>query len=447
MAYETVRNVFVEELPQGPATIDSLLSRIETEVVTHVALHYSPHFYAWVTSNASQASILGDMIANALNVNATTWMNAASASELEQLVIQWIGQFIDYSEETHGVLLSGGSMANLTGLRAAITQKAPYDFAKQGLDREKPLVFYVSKQRHFCIDRAISTLGIGSENLRLIETDGDFKIDTVALRAQIEVDLKEGKIPLCTIGNAGTVNTGAVDPLDELNTICKQYGLWLHLDAAYGGFAAATALRHTQFKGLELADSIAIDAHKWFFVPFECGCLLVKEARHLKDSFSFIPEYQVFDANDGRVDFSEYSLQQSRNFKALKVWMNFKAYGAANLRKAIQQSIGLMQYLAHLIQQADDFELVTTPSLSVVCFRFTGTGVHYSDAVLNALNKHIVQKTETVGNVFIRETTLFGIVVLRACCTNFRREKRHVEHLLYILRRIGNSLTHTLAIE
>lgn len=432
-----IYDLFNEEIPKNSTDLEDLLSSVKKDVLENVASHYSPHFYAWVTSNATQASIIGDMIASALNVNATTWLNAASASEIEQRVIKWISEFIAYGKNANGVLLSGGSMANFMGLRIAISQKCPYDYKNQGVDMTKPLRFYISEQNHFCIDKAIISLGIGLRNLRKIKVNEDFTINIIDLEQQIKSDLVEGAIPLAVIGNAGTVNTGAVDSISELNEICTRYGLWLHLDAAYGGFAASTSLRNKEFEGLELADSIAVDLHKWLFVPFECGALLLKNSNHLKQTFSFVPEYQRFDHEDLKVDFSEFSMQQSRNFKALKVWLNFKAYGVNNLKESIMHSINLMKYLSELINSSDDFELVTPPSLSVVCFRYITPKKGLDNHTLNELNKGIVQSTELDGRVFIRETVLNEVIVLRACCTNFRREKRHVEFLIKVLRELG----------
>jgi len=435
---DEVYNLFKGSLPEKSTAIKSLLETIEEDVIPNTALHFSPHFYAWVTSNATQASILGDMLASALNVNATTWLNAPASSELEQRVIRWIIEFIDFDSSSDGILLSGGSLSNFTGIRVAINQKCPYNYLHSGFDRLRPIRIYTSEQSHFCIDRAVASLGIGTENLVKVKVGVDYKMNLDDLVNKIEKDISSGFIPIAVIANAGTVNSGAIDPIKDLSVICKKYNLWLHVDAAYGGFAASvTELRNREFKGLELADSLTIDLHKWLFVPFECGALLVKSHGHLKDTFSLIPAYQKFQLDENKVDFSEYSMQQSRNFKALKVWMNFKAYGSEKLKQSISHSIELMNYLGGLIRSSEDFELMAPVSLSVICFRYVPPKKLLDTNSLNSLNQDIINDSERDGRVFIRETTLNGNIIIRACCTNFRREKENIKYLIEVLRELG----------
>ena len=435
-----VRTLFEESMPQDSNSIQAILEQIEKDIIPNSTKHYSPHFYPWVTSSASQASILGDFLATALNVNSTTWMNSAASSEIERQTIKWIGQFSGYHNNASGVFLSGGSTANLTGLQIARRIKSSNDISANGLKSQAQFTVYASKETHFCIDKSVDALGIGKKYFRKIVTRPDFTVNVKELENQIKKDLSQGFIPLCVVGNAGTVNTGAVDPLGELAEVCNKYNIWFHIDAAYGGCAANLESTKELFKGLNKADSVAIDLHKWLFVPFEAGCVLVKDKNQLKETFSVIPEYQKFDHNqDLQVDFSEYSFQQSRNFKALKVWMNFKIYGQKKLKKAIEGSIKVMDYLATIIDGSNDFELVTN-SLSVVCFRYIGTNDASNVEQLNNLNLQIVKLMETDKRIFIRETSLNGMIVLRACCTNFRRAPKHVAYLVKVLRQLGERI-------
>lgn len=432
-----VKKLLHEHLPESPSPVENILETIKKNVFQHSTKHYSPHFFPWVTSCASQASILGDFLATALNVNATTWMNSAAASEIEVQVIQWIGEFIGYDAQASGVLVSGGSMANLTGLTLARQKLDTQDVSKAGLKELPQFTVYASEQTHFCIEKAVGALGIGQQHLRKVKTLPDFTIDSDALEHQIKMDIANGFRPMCLIGNAGTVNTGAVDPLFALHGLSKEYDMWFHVDAAYGGCAANLTTTKELFTGLTYADSVAVDLHKWLFVPFEAGCVLVKNKDQLRHTFKMIPEYQKFDySTSEKVDFSEYSLQQSRNFKALKIWMNFKAYGQEQLKSAIGQSIEVMNHLAQLIQTSSDFELVAN-GLSVVCFRYIGNQSTKNLEQLNKRNLQLVKLSVEDGRVFIRETKLNGTVVLRACCTNFRREKRHVEYLMIVLRELA----------
>ncbi|MDH7446428.1 pyridoxal phosphate-dependent decarboxylase family protein [Aquimarina sp. 2201CG14-23] len=437
---DIVRAMFSESIPKDPSLIEDILVAIKDNIIPNATKHYSPHFYPWVTSCASQASILGDFIATALNVNATTWMNAASASEIEKQVVQWVGQFSGYDSNASGVLLSGGSTANLTGLQVARCVQSKDNIAINGLKHLDQYTVYASEQTHFCIDKSINALGIGTKYLRKIATLSDFTIDVQKLEYQIKKDISSGLKPMCIVGNAGTVNTGAIDPLLELSALCEKYDMWFHIDAAYGGCAADIPLTNKLFDGFHKANSVAIDLHKWMFVPFEAGCILVKDKNQLRDTFSVIPEYQKFDYNqDRQVDFSEYSFQQSRNFKALKVWMNYKAYGEKKLKKAITNSIHLMNYLAILVKDSEDFELITH-NLSIVCFRYIGNYNSADLRLINNLNLQLIKDAETDTRVFIRDTKLGDMVVLRACCTNFRREKKHIEYLIKVLRTLGTHI-------
>ncbi|WP_299436428.1 pyridoxal-dependent decarboxylase [uncultured Aquimarina sp.] len=437
---QEIKDFFKESIPSDSSEVEDILSIIKKNVIPNSTIHYSPHFYPWVTSCASQASIIGDFLATALNVNATTWMNSAASSEIEKQVIEWIGQFCGYSNNASGVFLSGGSTANLTGIQVARRLKSNIDISIDGLKEQSQFTVYASEETHYCIDKSIDALGIGKKHLRKIATLSDFTINVKELEAQIKEDLAFGYTPMCIVGNAGTVNTGAIDPLYQLAELCEKYDVWFHVDAAYGGCAANLEATKSSFKGLNQADSVAIDLHKWLFVPFEAGCILVKDKNHLKETFSVIPEYQKFDYNQElQVDFSEYSFQQSRNFKALKVWMNFKVYGQENLKQAIDGSIKVMNFLTVLIQKSNDFEFMAS-GLSIVCFRYIGNDKKLNLEEINNLNLKLVKLTETDKRVFIRETTLNRMVVLRACCTNFRREAKHVEYLIDVLRSLGNQL-------
>jgi glutamate/tyrosine decarboxylase-like PLP-dependent enzyme len=282
--------------------------------------------------------------------------------------------------------------------------------------------------------------------LRKIPARDDFTIDLEKLEAQILKDQAEGYHPICIVGNGGAVNTGAVDPLDELADLAQKYKLWFHIDAAYGGPAAATKLMRAAFKGIERADSIALDPHKWLYVPFEAGCALIRDKKLMRETFSVLPDYLRLDKdNIDRTDFSEYGFQLSRNFKALKVWMTFKAYGAQALRDAIQSNIQTMRYLGSLIEKSKDFELLAPVPLSAVCFRYRGEEprLHQDEDYLARLNKKLISAIEHDGRLFITGTIVRGRLALRACSVNHRLERSDVEYVLEILRELGASVHST----
>lgn len=438
-----VRALFNEPLPRKPQDVRSLLERVERDIFGTATLNISPHFLAYVMGGANHVGVLAELLSAALNQNCTKWHIAASAAEIEHQVIRWIAEFIDYPSDAGGVLVSGGSVANLTCLAVARKVQAPFDVAKDGVRAGPPLTMYVSEEGHSCLDKSLDLLGLGKNQLRKIPVKDDFTINVEKLEEQILEDKSAGYYPICIIGNGGTVNTGAVDPLDILADICSKYNLWFHVDAAYGGPAAGTAIASGLFKGIERADSVALDPHKWFYVPFEAGCALVKSPQYLRDTFSILPDYLRSDVDKSeRLDFMEYSFQLSRNFKALKVWMTFQAYGAEMLRAAIQEDITTMRYLAGLIDQLDDFERLAPVPLSAVCFRYRTDDMqyHHDEEYLSSLNKKLLDVVEKDGRVFITGTMTRGKTALRACSVNHRTRPRNVEYLLSVLRELGSSI-------
>jgi glutamate/tyrosine decarboxylase-like PLP-dependent enzyme len=280
-------------------------------------------------------------------------------------------------------------------------------------------------------------MGIGTNNLRRIPVDHMFHIRTDLLVDRIREDLREGLKPMCVIGSAGTVNTGAVDPLDELAEIASQYGLWLHIDGAYGGMAAALESQKGLFRGLDRADSIALDFHKWLYQPYEAGCALFKGWDTSRKTFHHQAAYLSTDlTGDRRVDLPDLSFQLSRNFKALKIWMTFKAFGTERLRQEIEADLGKARYLAQVIRASTDFELVNEPELSIVCFRYLGSGSRNAERV-DHLNQAIIPALEKDGRVFITGTKIRGLPVIRACFVNHRQNNGDIDRLLAVIREVG----------
>jgi glutamate/tyrosine decarboxylase-like PLP-dependent enzyme len=438
-----VSSKFDEPLPRRGVDMTELLTTVERDVFGNATLNISPNFYAYVMSGGNHVGMLAELLCAALNQNTGKWHLGAAAAEMERRVIQWIAEFIGYPTDTGGVLVSGGSAASLTCLKAARDCMAPFDVTENGCQSGTQLIAYVSKEGHSCLDKSMDMLGIGKKQLRKIPVLDDFTIDIVALKRSIEADKRAGLHPFCIIGNGGTVNTGAIDPLVELADIAEEYQLWFHLDAAYGAPAAATRIVRNAFDGLSRADSIALDAHKWLYVPFEGGCALVRDRKHLRNSFSVVPDYLRSGSNGSeRFDFMEYNFQLSRNFKALKIWMTFKAYGSDLLRDAIESNIKVVRHLASLIEGSRDFERLAPVPLSIVCFRYRTEDVrwHSNEDYLSLLNKKILEAVEADGRVFLTGTIIHGKTSLRACCVNHRTEVKHIEYLFKVLREIGEQV-------
>ena len=432
--------MFEASLPENGQPMEQIFEEIQTKVMDEATLNIGPHFYSYVLSPSNQAGMLAEFIATYLNENTTKWHLNSAGAEIEKRIIEWIADFIHYPGKRGGILLSGGSTANLVCLNVARNQMAGFDMNFEGLSQKRPMIIYVSDQVHYCVDKSCAMLGIGSKHVRKVPTTDAFHMDTEYLTRQIEKDLLEGLQPFCVVGTAGTVNTGAIDPLEEIAEICSKYGLWFHVDAAYGGPAAAVEEYREDFKGLDKADSIAIDPHKWLYVPIEAGCALFKNPKHLKETFSFVPEYLVGDRVSERTDFMEYGPQLTRSFKSLKTWVTFKFYGAQKLREAIHDDIRKASYVGEVMNQKKDFEVLSEPSLSITCFRYKPSGVSMSEEELNALNSNLIDELEKEGKVFITGTTIKGRKALRICIVNHRTQKEHLDFMIRTVEETAKKL-------
>jgi aromatic-L-amino-acid decarboxylase len=440
-----IATLFDEPLPQAPQPIDGILREVENNIFGNSTLYLSPRFFGYINSGGNQASILGELLASAVNQICALWHFSPAASELERRVVRWIGEFIGYPSQAGGCLLSGGSAGNLVGLAVARRQNAQFDSASLGMRGGPPLTAYVSQEGHASLEKAMVLLGMGRDQLRKIAVREDFTIDLDSLEKQVVEDRKNGYHPICVVGNAGTTNTGSVDRLDALAEFCRDQGLWFHVDAAYGGPAACTQAAGKLFRGLDQADSVVINPHKWLYVPAEAACILVREPRALRNTFRVVADYLREEDETGadeQLDFKDYSPQLHRNFRALKVWMTFKAYGTKKLRAAIESNIETMRYLAERIDQSEDFVRLAPVPLSVVCFQYrtADTSVHKDEEYLDDLNGRLIEALETDGRVFLSGTKIHGKKVLRACSVNHRLRREDVDYLLDVVRNVGRFL-------
>jgi aromatic-L-amino-acid/L-tryptophan decarboxylase len=440
-----IASLFDEPLPEEPQSVESILTEVETKIFANSTLYLSPRFFGYINSGGNQASILGELLASAVNQIVALWHFSPAASEVERRVIQWIAEFIGYPCQAGGCLLSGGSAGNLVGLAVARKQKAPFDADSLGMRGGPRLIVYSSQEVHASVDKAMMILGMGRDQLRKLAVRDDFTIDLDALEKQVTEDRNNGCQPICVVGVAGTTNTGAVDPLNALADFCHAQGLWFHVDAAYGGPAACTELAGKLFQGLERADSVVINPHKWLYVPAEAACILVRETAALRQTFQVVADYlkKEDDAGtDAPLDFKDYGPQLHRNFRALKVWMTFKAYGTKKLRAAIESNIEIMRYLTDRIDESQDFVRLAPVPLSVVCFQYRTADFsrHRDEKYLNDLNNRLIDILERDGRVFVSGTTIHGKRALRACSVNHRLRREHVDFLLDEIRQAGRSL-------
>jgi len=401
--------LFAKPLPEqgmGGGALDDLDAVMASVRVT------GPRFFGYVLGSGEPIGAAADLLVSVLNQNVTAWRSSPSAVTIERVVVGWLAEAIGCSGFT-GSLTGGGSSANLMGLAMAREARLPAN--ESGA---RPGTIYASEQIHMSIPKAIALLGIGRENLRLIPCDDNFRIRVDLLRASVERDVRAGLTPIAIVGSAGTVSTGSIDPLRELAEIARESGAWFHVDGAYGALAAIA--EPAKFAGLNLADSLSLDPHKWLYQPLDCGCLLYRDAEAARRAFSHTGDYAKSLVNDPVEGFAffEETIELSRRFRALKLWLSLRYHGLANFRGAIRNDLAHAQLLAGLITKQPELELLAPVPLSAVCFRYRAR----SDADTNsdALNQEILQRVVRRGQVFLSNATIHGRFALRACIVNHR---------------------------
>jgi glutamate/tyrosine decarboxylase-like PLP-dependent enzyme len=415
--------------PQSP---DDLLAEFRDTIEPFPFGNGHPRFWGWVNSPPAVMGVFADALAAAMNPSCAGGNHAAVY--VERQVVNWFKSIVGFPQESMGLLVSGGSMATLTALNVARHVHSGVDVRAVGLrGAPAPFAFYVSPETHACVRKAIELLGFGSHTIRTIATDGDYRMDPGQLDAALAVDLENGVRPIAVVATAGTTNTGAIDDLEAIADVCARRGVWLHVDGAYGGPAVLTAEYRERLKAMARADSVAIDPHKWLFVPVEAGLVLVRSADDQRAAFSLVPPYLRSATGVGGLPwFSEYGFQQTRGFRALKVWMTMKHAGLIGVTSAIEDSLALARYLADRIRADDAFELMATPSLSVVCFRMTL--VMATDAEIDGFNRSVLERLQLGGEAFLTGTELRGRFVLRACIVNYRSRREDIDRLIAALK-------------
>ena len=435
-----IENWFDEPLPKQGMDTEALLKEVQTKVMDTATSNLGPYMYAYVMAGGTQLSIVAEKLGATINQNVGKWHLAPAINEIERRVIKWAGDITCFDDDAAGVFVSGGSAANLAGLEVARNiMFEKHDVRKVGLFGMKPFIVYASSEVHGCADKSIETLGIGTNQLRKIDVNEDFTINLEALENEIEKDISAGCLPFCIIGNAGTVNTGAIDDLNALADIASKYNMWFHIDGAYGGLLGSLPSLKEKYVGIEKADSLAIDFHKWLYQTYEAGCVLVKSWDKLRRSYFKVASYLDADLEEkGRVNFNEHYFQLSRNAKALKVWMSLKGYGIEVIQSMIQKDIDLARYLSATIDESNDFELVADSDLAISCFRYVkGCNSEYE---IDSINRKLIPALEKDGRVFITGTTIHQKFVIRACLINHRMHKETVDYLLKIIREVANRI-------
>lgn len=437
MTREERAAVLQQPLPEIGADPGTLLATVQEQILSHPMGNGHPRFFGWVNSPPQPVGILGELLAATLDPSCAGGDHAAIY--LEHAVIRWLMELVGYpTEGSAGLLLSGGSMASLTALAVArqrALDRLGRDVRTQGLQgSDARLVLYQSSEGHSSLRKAVELLGVGSDNLRVIPAGRDCRMPVPALREAIAADRAAGLRPFCVAAAAGTVATGAVDPLDEIADLCQAEGLWCHVDGAYGAFGALDPAAASRFRGLERADSLALDPHKWLSVPVECGAVLVRDAAAMRATFSLVPAYLRTEPDQGIGGlpwFSEFGFQQTRGFRALKLWMVLAASGRAGVAAHVQHGVRLARALADRIREAPDLELFEEPPLSIVCFRRRGS---------DQLNQTLMHRLQEGGRVFVTQAELDGRFWLRACILGDATGERDLDILVDEVRRLATQL-------
>jgi len=427
---DDVKARFIQPLPLEPRNREHVYQEFCRDILPYLRGNTHPRFWAWVEGTGTPFGVLAEMLAATLNSNVSFGEQAPVYVELQ--VLDWCKQMLGYAAEASGLLVSGGAEANLVGLAVARNAKANFDVAHDGLRMaSQPLTLYGSTETHSVLQKAVELLGLGSNSLRKIPVDGDYRIDLKILRRTIAEDRERGERPFCVIGNAGTVNTGAIDDLAALADVAREEDLWFHIDGALGALAALAPKLRPLLKGMERADSLAFDLHKWMSVPYEAGCILIKNATQHHRTFStsgaYIAHVQRGVAG-GPIWFSEYGVQLSRSFKALKVWMMLKEQGIEKFARLIQQNVDQAKYLAALIEARPELELLAPVSLNVVCFRFISEAL--SESELNELNEEILMRLHEGGIAIPSYTMLQGRYAIRVAIVNHRSRRADFDRLV-----------------
>jgi aromatic-L-amino-acid decarboxylase len=438
---DAVRGSFNEPLPLEPEGAERAYADFVQNVRPYPNGNLHPRFWGWVQGTGTPLAMLADLLASALNPHMAGFNQAPTL--VEEQVLTWLKELMGFPQDSNGVLVSGGTMANLIGLAVARTAKAGFDVREHGLQnyRGPRLVFYASSETHGWCRKAAELLGLGNSSFRRVPVGPDYRINIEALRVLIESDRRENMQPFCVVGNAGTINTGTTDDLRALAKICRDKNLWFHVDGAYGALARLSEHLRSIVAGIEEADSLAFDLHKWMYLPFEVGCVLVRDADAHRRTFAANQNY--FGDSDrgviaGGLPFADRGIELTRSFRALKVWMSLKAHGVKKFARLIEQNVAQAQYLVERIRSQRELELLAPAPLNVVCFRFHAP--QSSESRLNAINKELLLRLQESGIAVPSSTILDGKFAIRVAITNHRSRRADFDVFLAAVLELGSAI-------
>jgi aromatic-L-amino-acid decarboxylase len=424
-----------EPPPEQGADFSRVLDEFQEHVAPYAFRTNHPRFLAFIPSAPNFLSVLADFLCSATNFFSSVWLEAAGPAQVELVVLDWFKALLGYPPQAGGILTSGGSEASLTALLVARERLRDED--------RRRAVLYVTQERHWSIDRAAKIIGLRPDQLRPVLADEEFRLKPDALRQAVQEDRRAGRLPWAVAANAGATNTGVVDPLLELAELCKRENLWLHVDAAYGWPAVLVHGEKPHLAGIERADSITLDPHKWFAQPFEAGCVLIRDGARLTETFTLRPDYmQDVEPASGEVNFADRGLALTRRFRALKIWLSVKVLGVSWFRNLIARSCRLAEFAQLLLEQSPRFEILSPRRLSIICFRYVPAGFQGNeDTALDRLNLALVERLRLSGRAFLSSTRLAGRVAVRFCFVNWRTTAADVEEVVPLMGELGERLS------
>ena len=431
--------------PEHGTEAGALLAHTSRLLFDHGLFNGHPRFFGYITASPAPIGMLGDLLAAAVNPNVGAWRLAPVATEIEAQTVRWIADFIGFPAPSGGIMVSGGNMANITGFLAARAAAAPWDVRAEGTSAggASRLRVYASAETHTWIQKAADITGLGTDSIRWIGTDDDQRMDTGALREAIAQDRSRGDVPMIVVGTAGSVSTGAIDPLAEIAGICREAGIWFHVDGAYGGLAASVPGVSPDLRALSLADSVAVDPHKWMYAPLEAGCTIVRDPETLRAAFAYHPPYYHF--GHEATNFADLGPQNSRGFRALKVWLAMQQVGRAAYVRMIGDDIRLSERMHAAVSEHPELE-ACTQSLSISTFRYVPRALRARSGepdvglYLNTLNEALLERIQQSGELFVSNAVIRGRYLLRACIVNFNTTAADVDALPAIVARLGHDV-------
>jgi glutamate/tyrosine decarboxylase-like PLP-dependent enzyme len=441
-----VAALFAGPPPEAAEDVDTLLADWQQRILPHSARQGSPRWFGFVNGSGTQIGALADALASTLNPNVGGWRASPAATEVERQTVRWLAELLGYPTDCGGVFVSGGTMANVTALRTALRARATWDLdtlGLQGAGASRMTVYMADHETHVSLVRTVDLLGLGRAALRAVPSRDDFTIDSDALEAMIVADRAAGMTPFAIVGHVGSINVGAIDDLDALADVAARTGCWLHLDGACGALGAMLPELAARFRGMDRADSVSFDAHKWLGVPYEAGCVLVRRAEHLHQAFKMQATYLLpSEVNEySGLNYFDYGPQLSRGWRALKVWMTLRYYGAEGIRTFFRQTIACAAHLHQRVAASDDFEVVQpAPALYIYAFRFAPAAWRGDDARLDQVNQQISDELQRRRIAFAMTTRIRGRVTQRLSICSHRTTVADIDATLDAMRDIGHEL-------